>query len=200
MFGNLKNFFKMTIMGGLFVLLPVALFIYIIYWVIGLFIDIFGPLSAIYSNTLHIDIYLGHFLSLVTLIGVCFFVGVATMTQLGNLFHYYIDGLLNKIPGYAIINDTFKQFFGKDKKSFTESVLIDRMGNGILESGFVTDSFILGGLEYKSVFIPTGPNPTSGFIIHIPLNKIIKQTDAIDKTMKSILSCGAGSSKIWGDT
>jgi len=199
MFGNLKNFLKMTILGGLFVLLPIALFVYIIYWAFGLFVDVFAPLSIIYSDMLHISIYLGHILSLVTLIGVCFFVGVVTMTQLGNIFHYYIDSVLNKIPGYAIINDTFKQFFGKDKKSFTESVLIDRLDNGILESGFVTDSFTLKGIEYKSVFIPTGPNPTSGFIIHIPRDKIIKQNDAIDKTMKSIISCGAGTSKIWGD-
>jgi uncharacterized membrane protein len=52
---------------------------------------------------------------------------------------------------------------------------------------------------YNSIFIPTGPNPTSGFIIQVPNSKIIKETTAIDKTMKSIISCGAGSSKIWGD-
>lgn len=199
MFYSIRNFFKTTILGGLFVLLPIILFIYLVSWFIGGFISIFDPLSQLYSKSIGVHIYIGHLVSFFTLVAICFCIGVFTRTQLGNLFHFYVNHLLNKIPGYSIINDIFTQFFGKDKKSFSKAVLVDRLGNGIFESGFITDEYNIDSILYNSIFIPTGPNPTSGFIIQVPNSKIIKETTAIDKTMKSIISCGAGSSKIWGD-
>ena len=57
----------------------------------------------------------------------------------------------------------------------------------------------LNGETYYSVFIPTGPNPTSGFIVHITKDKIIAESTKIDKAMKSIVACGSGSSNIWSN-
>ena len=199
MFYNVRNFFKMAVLGGLFVIFPIILFLYLLSWVSGIFIDMFLPLSQLYSRSIGVHIYLGHVMSFVTLIMGSFFIGVFTRTQFGNLFYYYTNQLLNKIPGYAMVNDIFTQFFGKDKKAFSQAVLVDRFGHGILESGFITDEFYLNDIIYNTVFIPTGPNPTSGFIIQVPSEKIIKSSSSIDKTMKSIIGCGSGSSKIWGD-
>jgi uncharacterized membrane protein len=60
-------------------------------------------------------------------------------------------------------------------------------------TGFITDN--LG--ELITVFVPTGPNPTSGNIYHIPKEKVFKTDSSVEAGMKSIISCGAGSSEIF---
>lgn len=196
---DFKDFIKMATWGGFFVMLPLILFFYFIIWIVEGLIVIFHPISIIYQNTFGFDIYLCHFLSLFTFIGVCFFIGLFVKTQLGNYTHYLIEKLLKKIPGYSIVNDILNQFFGKDKKSFKKVVLIDRLSNGVYETAFLTDEFFIEEKHFYSLFIPTGPNPTSGFIVHLEKDKIIKESLKIDKAMKSIIACGAGSSEIWRD-
>ena len=58
----------------------------------------------------------------------------------------------------------------------------------------------LKGEIFYSVFIPTGPNPTAGFIINIPMTAVVKESAKIDKAMKSVISCGAGTNNIWSDS
>lgn len=196
---DFKSFIKMAIWGGFFVMLPLILFFYFTVWVAEWLIEIFEPVSLIYQSIFGFDIYICHIISLITFIGLCFFIGLIIKTQMGNYIHYLIDELLKKIPGYSIVSDTLNQFFGKDKKSFKKAVLIDRLSNGVYETAFLTDEFQLNGKTFYSLFVPTGPNPTSGFILHLEKDKIIKESFKIDKAMKSIISCGAGSSEIWED-
>ena len=59
-------------------------------------------------------------------------------------------------------------------------------------TAFVTD-------EYKgvfTVFVPTGPNPTSGNIYHLKAQYVHKLNVSIESTMRSIISCGSGSNKL----
>lgn len=198
MIRNFKDFFKMTILGGFFVILPIILFTFFVIWIGTFLIDIFLPLSQFYFSVFKINLFVCHLLSLLTFVAICFFLGVTAKTQLGTYLYYYIDRVLAKVPGYAFISDMLDQFF-KDKKSFRKVVLIDRLNNNVLETGFVTDEFILKGEVYYSVFIPTGPNPTSGFIINVQEKAVIKQSSKIDKAMKSVISCGAGTNNIWSD-
>ena len=60
-------------------------------------------------------------------------------------------------------------------------------------TGFITDD----QGEILTVFVPTGPNPTSGNIYHLPREKVYRTTTAVDSGMRSIISCGAGSSEIF---
>lgn len=194
-----KNFIKMAVWGGFFVMLPLILFFYFIVWLFEKLIFIFEPISLIYEDIFGIDIYLCHLMSLSTFIFTCFLIGLFVKTQLGNYTHYLVDSLLKKIPGYSIVSDILNQFFGKDKKSFKKVLLIDRLSNGVYETAFLTDEFVINGKYFYSLFVPTGPNPTSGFILHLEKDKIIKESLKIDKAMKSIIACGSGSAQIWED-
>jgi len=98
-----------------------------------------------------------------------------------------------KIPGYKIARDTVMQFFGGNKSFFSEVVLVDIFNSGTLMTGFITDDHG----EFITVFVPTGPNPTSGNIYHVERHKVKRTTAAIDNGMKSIISCGAGSKEIF---
>lgn len=197
---DLNNFLKMTILGGFFVILPLLLFFYFFIWLTESLIIFFEPLSLLYKEVTALNMFVCHLMAFATFLMFCFIIGVFVKTQLGIYMHYYFDFLLKKIPGYSIFNDILNQFFGKEKKSFRKVLLIDRFSNGIYETGFLTDEFLIDTVEYYAVFIPTGPNPTSGFIVNIKKSLIIKESTKIDKAMKSIIACGAGSSNIWGDT
>ena len=60
-------------------------------------------------------------------------------------------------------------------------------------TGFITDD----QGEIITVFVPTGPNPTSGNIYHFPKEKVLKTGASVDNGMKSIISCGAGSAEVF---
>ena len=60
-------------------------------------------------------------------------------------------------------------------------------------TGFITDD----QGEIITVFVPTGPNPTSGNIYHLAKDKVLKTGAPVDNGMKTIISCGAGSTEIF---
>ena len=101
------------------------------------------------------------------------------------------DRYMMKIPGYKMAKETVQQFFGKNRSFFREVVLVDIFNTGALMTGFITDD----QGEMITVFVPTGPNPTSGNIYHMPFERVIKTTASVDSGMKSIISCGAGSAQ-----
>ena len=98
-----------------------------------------------------------------------------------------------KAPGYSIIKETVAQFIGNKKSPFSSAALVQIFGNETMVSAFVTDEHEDGSY---TVFVPTGPNPTSGNIYHLP-GKFVHPIDApVEDLMRSIISCGAGSSAL----
>ncbi len=103
------------------------------------------------------------------------------------------DRYMMKIPGYKMAKETVQQFFGKNRSFFREVVLVDIFNTGTLMTGFITDD----QGEMVTVFVPTGPNPTSGNIYHLEKDRVLKTTATVDSGMKSIISCGAGSAEVF---
>jgi len=68
--------------------------------------------------------------------------------------------------------------------------LVQIYGNDTLASAFVTDTHEDGSY---TVFVPTGPNPTSGNIYHLPAHHVHPVDVSVEDAMRSIISCGAGS-------
>jgi uncharacterized membrane protein len=60
-------------------------------------------------------------------------------------------------------------------------------------TGFITED----QGEILTVFVPTGPNPTSGNIYHVNRDQVIFSGTSVDNGMKTIISCGAGSSEVF---
>ena len=61
-------------------------------------------------------------------------------------------------------------------------------------TGFITDSHDNG--RY-TIFVPTGPNPTSGLIFHLPPKYVHPVKVSVEETLRSVIGCGAGSSNIF---
>jgi len=122
-----------------------------------------------------------------------FIIGLAVRTRLVRFLNKAEDRYLQKIPGYKLAKETVQQFFGKNRSFFKEVVLVDIFNTGVLMTGFITDD--RGSMI--TVFVPTGPNPTSGLIYHMPAERVTRTGSAVDLAMKTIISCGAGSGEVF---
>jgi uncharacterized membrane protein len=190
----MRRYVRTTLLGGIAAVLPLALVIIVFRWIIGLIEKYLSPIVDLFntdSELLLIAIYL---ILVAAILISFFFIGVIIETRIGRFFRSVLERkYLMKIPGYKIARETVMQFFGKQKSFFSEVVLVDPFNAGTLMTGFITDD----QGEIITVFVPTGPNPTSGNIYHIPKDKVFRTRAAVDHGMRSIISCGAGSSEIF---
>ena len=75
---------------------------------------------------------------------------------------------------------------------FKKVVLVDPFNTGAKMTGFITDE--TDGIY--TVFVPTAPNPTNGFVFHMPVDQVeLLQVDT-DRALRSIVAIGVGSNEI----
>jgi len=191
---RVKLFFRSILLGGIAAILPLALIIMFFRWIINIITRYLEPLVSLLEDYVPIPAEILYVLVVVAILILFSFIGLVIRTRFGRFFNEVLEErYLMKIPGYRIARDTVKQFSGKNKSFFSEVVLVDIFGTGTLMTGFITDDHG----AFLTVFVPTGPNPTSGNIFHVNKDKVIKTTTSIDNGMKTIISCGAGSSDIF---
>lgn len=195
-FKRLKNFLKTTLLGGLAAILPMALIFIFFRWIFNIIKRYLEPIVNLIEVDTDLQLAILYIIVLAAILGLFFFIGLVIRTRIGRFFNEVMEEkYLLKIPGYKIARDTVMQFFGKNRSFFSEVVLVDIFDSGTLMTGFITDDH--QGSGFVTVFVPTGPNPTSGNIYHINRDKVFRTTAAVDNGMKSIISCGAGSKEIF---
>ena len=193
---RIRKFLRTTLIGGVVALAPLTLIILFFRWVINLIGRGLTPLV----NTILQDpdpnpyfkfaIYL---LSFAAILIFFFLIGLVIRSRWFRFLNKAEDRYLLKLPGYKIAKETVQQFFGKHKSFFKEVVLVDIFNTGVMMSGFITED----QGEVITVFVPTGPNPTSGNIYHMPKERVLRTTASVEVGMKTIISCGAGSSEVF---
>ncbi|MGD8522909.1 MAG: DUF502 domain-containing protein, partial [Desulfobacterales bacterium] len=130
------------------------------------------------------------------ILAVCFLVGVVIKTKAGQFIQDNLEKrILQMAPGYPTIKSVVMQFIGKEKSPFSSVALVQVFGNETLMTAFITDTHQNG--RY-TVFVPTGPNPTSGLIFHIPQQYVHPVNVSVEETMRSVIGCGAGSTNLLG--
>jgi uncharacterized membrane protein len=190
----MRRYIRVTLLGGIAAVLPMALVIIVFRWLIGLIERYLGPIVELFQTDSQLLPYAIYAILVVGIIISFFFIGIIIETRIGRFFTHVLEKkYLSKIPGYRIARETVMQFFGKQKSFFSEVVLVDLFNSGTLMTGFITED----QGEIITVFVPTGPNPTSGNIYHVKKEKVYKTDAAVDNGMRSIISCGAGSSEIF---
>lgn len=114
---------------------------------------------------------------------------------LGRKTIEWIDTAIMRVPLMNKIYGTIKQVnesFTSNKSSFKQVVLVTFPHGRSRAVGFVTgEQPGLGGEKLFSVFIPTTPNPTSGFLVLVPEDEIIKLEMSVADGIKFIISLGA---------
>jgi len=188
---KLREFVKSTLIGGLLVVLPLGLLSFALVWVLGLIRGAIAPLTKLVMAKSRFEGIAADILVIAVLICLCFLIGAIVRTRLGKWIYHVIEtNLLRKTPGYSMIKETVHQFLGKKESPFSSVALAQIFGNETLVSAFVTDTHADGSY---TVFVPTGPNPTSGCIYHLKAQYVHPVDVSVEDTMRSIISCGAGS-------
>jgi uncharacterized membrane protein len=191
-----RRFLWTTLIGGVVALAPLTLIILLFRWAINVIGRILTPVVDQILQDPNPNPFIKLALYVITFAVILlffFFIGIIVRTRLVFFLHEAEDRYLAKIPGYKLVRETIQQFFGKKRSFFREVVLVDIYNSGTLMTGFITDD----QGEIITVFVPTGPNPTSGNIFHLPKDRVLKTGASVDSGMKSIISCGAGSSEVF---
>ncbi len=195
-FKRIQKFLWTTLIGGVVALAPLTLIILLFRWVINVIGRNLTPVVDRLLQNPDPNPFIKFSLYVLTFTAILLFffiIGIMVRTRLWIFLNKAEDRYLLKIPGYKIVKETVQQFFGKNKSFFKEVVLVDIFNSGALMTGFITDD----QGEIITVFVPTGPNPTSGNIYHLQKEKVLKTNASVDNGMKTIISCGAGSVEVF---
>jgi uncharacterized membrane protein len=189
---NLKSFVSTCLLGGILVLLPIAIFAFIVQWLFEAITSIIEPLTRVVAEQFGLPPnILSHLVVIAILLAACFMVGLFVRTRLGSLLYTLVEeSVLKRAPGYSLIKETVVHFIGKKESPFASVALAQIFGNDTLVSAFVTDRHEDGTV---TVFVPTGPNPTSGNIYHLQARFVHPVDVPVEEAMRAIISCGAGS-------
>ncbi|MFT7186519.1 MAG: putative membrane protein [Pseudohongiellaceae bacterium] len=189
-----KEFAKKTLLGGLVILLPVALLMMGLRWLFKLVTDLIQPLTSLVTTVIGMPEIFADILVLAGMAGLCFVAGWFVSTAGGAWFHSKFDVRLAKYaPGYQMVRDIVGQFLGDASKSpFAngEVAIVRLFDNDTEVTAIVTSKHENG--RY-TVFMPTGPNPTSGNIYHVTKEQVTLCPDiTVSDAMRTIIGCGAG--------
>ena len=195
----LKQKLKTYFATGLLVVGPIGLTVVVvrgvISWMDTLFYQVLPP-------ALQPDRLLGYKipgLGIVASLLLILLVGVLTANVIGRFLVALVERIMNRIPLIKSIYTLFKQVahttFGRDRKGFRQVVLIEYPRRSLWTIGFVTGATVgeiqrVTDQKTVNVFIPTTPNPTSGFYILVPEQEMIPLGMTVDEAFKLIISGG----------
>ncbi len=187
----MMRFLRTTVIGGLIVLLPIAIFVFLVDWLAGFVSGIIDPLSDVLTDELGLAGWVADLIIIAIVIFVLFVLGMIVKTRAGSFLHRFVETRILKIaPGYSTIRESVVQIMGNERPAFSQVALARIFGNETMVTAFITDRHSDG--RY-SVFVPTGPNPMSGNIYHLKPEYVHIIDIPVEEAMRSIISCGAGS-------
>lgn len=191
MLRRLQRFFLTTVLGGLVVVLPITLLVMVVRLIFNFINKLLDPIEKLLWFSEYTKGWIIDLLSIVIIILVFFLLGLFVRTELGRKAVMRLEErFLNQLPFYKILRDTVQQFLGNKKMPFSKVVMVDAMNTKMV--GFITTEPEWED-GYYTVFVPTAPNPTNGFVFHVKKEQLeflkIKPEDA----MRTIIGLGTGS-------
>jgi uncharacterized membrane protein len=193
-------------LAGMAVCLPAIISIGIVVWLFGAVSNITDKLLFAvpgewkYINGVRGEIHWYWSLAALLLaVGLVTIVGRLTRFYLGRKLVELGDNLLLRVPLLNRIYSTVKQVkeaFAGNKSSFQQAVLVEFPRAGVYSLGFIT-SEQRNEVQVKtpqtvwSVFVPTTPNPTSGFLVYVPDNQLVRLDMSVADAIKSIITLGS---------
>jgi uncharacterized membrane protein len=184
---------KKIFLTGAVALLPITISLYIIYQLFK-FVD---GISATFIETF-INIHIPGLGFLLTIV-VVFLFGFFTQKIAGNALKNFLHNILLKVPIVSTVYGPIKQltdnFVGDQSESFKEVVMIEYPRRNIYSLAFVTSRKkgapqLAAGRDLINVFIPTTPNPTSGFYLLIPEEELHHMDITVEQGLRMIISAG----------
>ena len=193
--GRLRGYF----FAGVLVIALISITVYIA-WLLISFIDghVFALLPPVYNPETYLPFSIPGIGLLVMVVGLTL-VGALTAGYLGRLFLRLSEGILNRMPVVRGIYGAAKQIVetvvSNKSTAFREVVLVEYPRKGIWTMGFLTGRTVdqvgeVAGPRLVNVFVPTTPNPTSGFLLFVPESDIRRLEMTVEEAIKLIISTG----------
>lgn len=194
---GVKAFIKRALLGGIVILLPLTIVVAFFKWMFKFFTGLIQPYTDTLIELYTVPDYVGHLIVIAIIVLLCFSAGTFVSTRVGHWLWEQLDRFLErKIPGYKAVKDIVGQVVGQGGGTRGEVCLVKVMGRdvGITVTGMVTARHADG--RY-TVFVPCGPNPTTGFIYHVDAELVELRPDVkVDAMMKTVIGCGVGSAEV----
>jgi uncharacterized membrane protein len=201
---RLNNFIKKSILGGFLVILPAVIIFFSFRWAITAVSELIHPLAAPISQRSGAPDFMVDLFVITLILLVCFIVGSIAATSGGQWLHGCIDKYLAKLaPGYNLVREIIHQILGNSANSPFSRGDVARVklfgANIPTEVTAIVTSYHTNG--WYTVFVPTGPNPTSGMIYHLPAEQVeLLPQVKVDEAFRTIIACGAGSGELFAKT
>ena len=208
----LKRFisgFRNSFLTGVVVIAPVGFTVWLVWTVIGWidgFVLPFVPsqyqpeaiLKAILGEDVRVNI---RGLGVVFFLVFTTFIGWIAKGLLGRTFIRSAENLVNRMPVVRSVYSGVKQIaetvFAQADRSFEKACLIEYPRRGIWAIGFISTTAkgevskrAGSGQKIQSIFVPTTPNPTSGFLLFFPAEDVIELDMSVEDAAKLVISAG----------
>ncbi len=184
---------------GIFSIIPFAVTIWLINWVLTLFASPVQPIVDYLLPESGFFLYTKSYLSLLTsilLTTICvIIVGYLVSSVFGRLFFSKIETKIARIPIVNTLYQTIKgltdSFSNSKKQSFSKVVLIEYPKENIWTIALVTgESKNADGKDFYHLFLPSTPNPTTGYMLYTPFDKVTLTSLTPEEAIKIIMSGG----------
>jgi uncharacterized membrane protein len=179
---------------GLVVLAPVGLTIYVLYWI---FVRVDALLGTPLQSLVGFRIPGLGFLILVVLVTT---IGWAVRRAAGRQLLTWWNASMVRFPLsgriYSAVSQVMQSVIGSKRRLFRRTVLVPYPTDRVWAIAFVTneESIMLSrvvGEACLHVFVPTTPNPTSGFMLVVPVDLVKNLEMSVEDAMKLVMSAGA---------
>jgi uncharacterized membrane protein len=184
--------------SGLLVIVPVAITISVLQWIIGLADRTLLILPEAWQPDRVIGIHIPGFGVLLTL-AIVLAAGAAASNFMGKKLVHWGDRLVSRIPVVRSIYSSVKQvsdtLFSETGNAFRTAVLVQWPRPDVWTIGFVTGTpggdvanYLVG--DYVSVYVPTTPNPTGGYFVMLRKSDCVELKMSVDDALKYVISMG----------
>lgn len=190
--------FRKWLLAGLLVIVPIAITVWVLEWVISTLDKTLLILPASWHPDQLIGFHIPGFGVLLAL-AILLVLGATASNFFGNKLVNWWHALLNRIPIVRSIYSGVKQvsdtLFSESGNAFRKAVLVQWPRENVWTIAFVTGNpggDVANHLhgDYLSLYVPTTPNPTGGYFVMLRTSDCIELKMSVDEALKYIVSMG----------
>lgn len=192
------SFFRRSIIAGLLVWVPLGVTAFVISFLVGVMDKTLVLIPRQYQPDTLIGFHIPG-LGVVLSVLIVFVTGVVFANLFGKQFVALAESLLSRIPLvrsiYAGVKQLMETVFVSGGQSFRKVLLLEYPRKGLWTLAFQT-GIDVGEAQFKTgedvinVYVPTTPNPTSGFFIMVPKKDVVELDMSVDDGLKMLISMG----------